>query len=92
VADGRIYIVNHFLDVEIAPGVLVADRLRAPETNSKRSIGAQTKACQDLHGGIVPNFVLLDYVDQEDWHAPERAKGGFIEEAGSTEYGLWYPW
>lgn len=66
-ADGRMYIVNHFLDQEIAPGVKIPDRLRAPTTNSKKSIDKQTNICQGVYGGRAPNFVLLDFVDQGDW-------------------------
>lgn len=64
-ADGRMYIVNHFLDVDIL-GVLIPDRLRAPKTNAasgEGSIGAQAELCRSDHGRL-PNLVLVDFVDQ----------------------------
>ncbi|KAB8233632.1 uncharacterized protein BDW43DRAFT_310982 [Aspergillus alliaceus] len=64
-ADGRMYIVNHFLDVDIL-GVLVPDRIRAPKTNAvsgKGSIGAQSNLCRSLYKRL-PNVVLVDFVDQ----------------------------
>ncbi|KAA8643523.1 hypothetical protein EYZ11_004277 [Aspergillus tanneri] len=63
--DGRMYIVNHFLDVDIL-GVLIPDRIRAPKTNAvsgEGSIGAQADLCQSEHSRL-PNVVLLDFVDQ----------------------------
>lgn len=62
------YIVNHFLDDLVAPGIKVPDRLRAPRTNSKASIRKQLKTCEDLYWGTLPNFVLMDFVDQGDWN------------------------
>lgn len=61
------YIVNHFLDVRIAADVQVPDRLRADETNSQESIGAQTRLCQGLYGRVEPSFVLLNFVERGDW-------------------------
>jgi hypothetical protein len=86
--DGRMYIVNHFLDVEIAPGIKVPDRLRVPRTNSKQSIQKQTKICKDFYWGRLPNFVLLDFVDQGDWNQGGAGKGGFVAEAGKAACGL----
>ncbi|KAE8376725.1 PLC-like phosphodiesterase [Aspergillus bertholletiae] len=64
-ADGRMYIVNHFLDVDVL-GVLVPDRIHAPRTNAISgygSIGAQSDLCQSLYKRL-PNVVLVDFVDQ----------------------------
>ncbi|RAL08181.1 uncharacterized protein BO97DRAFT_437841 [Aspergillus homomorphus CBS 101889] len=64
-ATGRMYIVNHFLDVDIL-GILIPDREHAAETNAvsgESSIGAQADLCLSLHGRR-PNFILLDFVDQ----------------------------
>ena len=72
------YIVNHFLDVQIAPNVQVPDRLRADDTNSKESIDAQTRICQGLHNGAKPNYVLLNFIDQGDWPRQGTANDGFI--------------
>lgn len=59
------YIVNHFLDVEIL-GVKVPDRAHAARTNAVHgdgSIMAQAQRCAGLYGRV-PNVVLLDFVDQ----------------------------
>ncbi|PYH89901.1 PLC-like phosphodiesterase [Aspergillus ellipticus CBS 707.79] len=64
-ATGRMYIVNHFLDVDIL-GILIPDRLRAPETNAVSgdgSIGSQASLCDSMYDRL-PNFILLDFVDQ----------------------------
>lgn len=64
-ADGRMYIVNHFLDVNVL-GVLVPDRIRAPKTNAvsgNGSIGAQSDLCRSMYKRL-PNVVLVDFVDQ----------------------------
>ncbi|PYH82946.1 PLC-like phosphodiesterase [Aspergillus uvarum CBS 121591] len=64
-ATGRMYIVNHFLDVDIL-GILIPDREHAAETNavsSEGSIGAQADLCLSIYGQL-PNVILLDFVDQ----------------------------
>jgi hypothetical protein len=83
-ADGRMYIVNHFLDQEIAPGVKIPDRLRAPKTNSKDSIGKQNTLCEGLYGSRAPNFILLDFVDQGDWN---KVAGGQESFGGKAKDG-----
>lgn len=63
--DNRMYIVNHFLDVEIL-GIKVPDRAHASRTNAVHgdgSIMAQAQLCAGLYGRV-PNVVLLDFVDQ----------------------------
>ncbi|KAL4898217.1 PLC-like phosphodiesterase [Aspergillus ambiguus] len=63
--DGRMYIVNHFLDVDIL-GIKVPDREHASQTNAASgngSIGAQTELCRAAHGRL-PNVILTDFVDQ----------------------------
>ncbi|KAK3682166.1 PLC-like phosphodiesterase [Podospora appendiculata] len=60
--DGRMYIVNHFLDIDIF-GILIPDRLSAPRTNSVSSILAQSDLCYRAWGRV-PNFILLDWIDQ----------------------------
>ncbi|KAL2007895.1 hypothetical protein VTN00DRAFT_7877 [Thermoascus crustaceus] len=75
--DGRMYIVNHFLDVDIL-GILVPDRLSANKTNAATgpgSIGAQSDLCRSIHGRI-PNFVLVDFVDQGDVLRAQDALNG----------------
>lgn len=56
--DGRMYIVNHFLDVEILPGVKVPDLLSAGTTNSAASIRDQCNLCVGTYGRT-PNVVLV---------------------------------
>lgn len=59
------YIVNHFLDVDIL-GVKIPDRAAASTTNAatgKGSIGAQATVCEALYSRA-PNVVLLDFVDK----------------------------
>ncbi|KAF3394342.1 PI-PLC X domain-containing protein 1 [Penicillium rolfsii] len=66
-ASGRMYIVNHFLDVDIL-GVKIPDRGAAGTTNAatgQGSIGAQAAECEGLYQRA-PNAVLLDFVDKGD--------------------------
>ncbi|KAH8431771.1 uncharacterized protein LDX57_009424 [Aspergillus melleus] len=77
-ADGRMYIVNHFLDVDIL-GVLIPDRLRAPRTNAVSgdgSIGAQANLCNSKHGRLA-NVILVDFVDQGQVIAAQNKFNGF---------------
>jgi len=66
---GLMYIVNHFLDIEVlSTGILMPDRGSAPDTNAATgngSIGAQAELCAQQHGAN-PNVVLLDFVDIGD--------------------------
>ncbi|PYI03627.1 PLC-like phosphodiesterase [Aspergillus sclerotiicarbonarius CBS 121057] len=76
-ATGRMYIVNHFLDVDIL-GILIPDRERAPETNAvsgSGSIGAQSDLCESMYDRL-PNFLLLDFVDQGEPIAAQSALNG----------------
>ncbi|KAJ1711220.1 hypothetical protein COH20_000392 [Aspergillus flavus] len=76
-ADGRMYIVNHFLDVNVL-GVLVPDRIRAPKTNAvsgNGSIGAQSELCRSLYKRL-PNVVLADFVDQGEVMKAQNALNG----------------
>lgn len=82
------YIANHFLNVEIVPGIFVPDRLRVEETNSKASIEAETQTCRDVHNGRPPNFILLDFVDKGDWSRVAKPQEGFAEKAGKAFCGL----
>jgi hypothetical protein len=76
-ADGRMYIVNHFLDVDIF-GILVPDRAAAGTTNAATgtgSIGAQASLCKSLYNRQ-PNFVLVDFTDQGNVIAAQNALNG----------------
>ena len=61
--DGRMYIVNHFLDKEVWDmDILVPDNDANFQTNAasgEGSIGAQVELCTQTYGRK-PNFVLLD--------------------------------
>lgn len=64
-ATGRMYLVNHFLDIDIL-GIDIPDEMAASTTNAATgsgSIGAQVGICVGLYGRY-PNVVLLDYFDQ----------------------------
>lgn len=77
-AIGRMYIINHFLDVEIA-GVKIPDREAAAHTNAatgKGSIGANAALCHSLYARE-PNVVLLDFVDRGNVMEAQRELNGF---------------
>ncbi|KAK6856667.1 hypothetical protein PG995_006854 [Apiospora arundinis] len=63
--DGRMYIVNHFLDIELFPGVLIPNLGAAGTTNSLSSILAQSDLCYNQYKRT-PNVVLLDFVSIGD--------------------------
>ncbi|KAI9744018.1 MAG: hypothetical protein M1818_002752 [Claussenomyces sp. TS43310] len=66
-ASGRMYIVNHFLDVSIL-GILIPDTSDDAQTNAATgngSIGAQADLCYGIYGRM-PNFVLVDNFDTGD--------------------------
>ncbi|KAK9328704.1 PLC-like phosphodiesterase [Lipomyces starkeyi] len=65
-ASGRMYLVNHTLNVNpLDLGILIPDRDNAATTNSPASIEAQANLCSALYGRN-PNVMLLDFVDQGD--------------------------
>lgn len=77
-ASGRMYIVNHFLDVDIL-GADVPDRVDAAKTNAvsgEGSIGAQAAECEALYDRA-PNGILLDFVDKGDAIAAQNELNGF---------------
>lgn len=77
-ASGRMYIVNHFLDVDIF-GVKVPDRVHAARTNAATgdgSIGSQASLCEGLYDRA-PNAVLLDFVDKGDAINAQNDLNGF---------------
>lgn len=63
--DGRMYVVNHYLDKEVMGGifsdVLVPDREAAAKTNGVESVGNQVGVCEGLYRRK-PNVVLMDFV------------------------------
>lgn len=72
--DGRMYIVNHYLDIEIA-GILIPDRGAAGTTNSATSIGAQVAICEGLYNRA-PVGVLVDYFDSGDVFTAQKDANG----------------
>lgn len=55
------YIVNHFLDVELdifGEKILIPDVINAPNTNSASSITAQANLCYATYGRT-PNVVMV---------------------------------
>ncbi|KAH8882219.1 PLC-like phosphodiesterase [Thozetella sp. PMI_491] len=63
-ANGRMSIVNHFLDYDIL-GIKIPDQIDASTTNSVSSIVAQADICLGEYGRV-PNFILLDWINQGD--------------------------
>lgn len=65
--DGRMYIVNHFLDMDIF-SIDVPNKGAAGTTNAAQgdgSIGEQAAVCEGLYGRA-PNAIFLDWVDIGD--------------------------
>lgn len=63
--EGRMYVVNHFLDKEIFKGLDVPDKDAANQTNAAQgagSIGEQAAVCEGLYGRN-PHVVFVDWVD-----------------------------
>lgn len=59
--NGRMYIVNHFLDLKLgSTGILIPDDPADATTNSAASIEAQSSICSSMYGQW-PNGVLVDY-------------------------------
>jgi hypothetical protein len=76
--NGKMYIVNHFLDAKIFGGLLVPDRLDLKKTNAatgQGSIGAQVGLCEGLYGKA-PKAVLVDYFNTGDVFTAERSMNG----------------
>lgn len=57
-ATGRMYLVNHYLDVDIL-GILLPDVAADATTNSAASIEGHANRCKALYGSY-PNIVLVD--------------------------------
>jgi hypothetical protein len=77
-ATGRMYIVNHFLDLDIL-GILIPDAVHASDTNAATgnpsSIGNQVSRCAGLYGRY-PNVVLVDYESVGDPMDMEKTDNG----------------
>lgn len=77
-ADGRMYAVNHNLDVDIF-SILVPDRDNIGKTNAATgnpsSIMTQSNLCNGIYKRY-PRAVLLDYVDSGNWKQAELMMNG----------------
>lgn len=76
-ANGRMYIVNHFLDSDIF-GIDIPDNMADTTTNAATgngSIGAQNALCESIYGRE-PNFVLVDMFDRGDVFTAQRNMNG----------------
>lgn len=76
-ADGRMYLVNHYLDKDVL-GADVPDRDAADTTNAASgdgSIGTQASACAGQYNAN-PNVLLLDFVDKGDPIGAQNALNG----------------
>ncbi len=74
---GRMYIVNHFLDISIF-GVDIPDRAADPQTNAATgagSIGAQVAICDGMYVQA-PKGVLVDNFDVGDVFTAQKALNG----------------
>ncbi|KAL8793180.1 MAG: hypothetical protein Q9195_004210 [Heterodermia aff. obscurata] len=67
VATGRLSLVNHFLDIQLAFGIDVPDIANAHLTNANSGVvgnlGDSANACTTAYGKQ-PNFLLVDFFDQ----------------------------
>ena len=76
-ADGRMYIVNHFLDLDL-DGIDIPDNAADNTTNAATgvgSIGAQADLCIGLYGRA-PVGILVDYFDQGNVFAAQNTLNG----------------
>ncbi|KAF3000654.1 hypothetical protein E8E14_007269 [Neopestalotiopsis sp. 37M] len=74
-ADGRMYLVNHNLNLEILPDVLIPNLAEAGTTNSMSSILAQSDICISKYQRD-PNVVLLDFTSIGDGIAAQNELNG----------------
>ena len=75
--DGRMYIVNHFLDLDVS-GILIPDVPADNETNAATgtgSIGAQVDLCEGLYQRA-PKGVLVDNFDKGDVFTAQNVANG----------------
>ena len=74
----KMYILNHYLDTRVA-GWEVPNRRDAKRTNAaegERSIGAQARLCERVHGRM-PRVVLVDYFDKGEVFTVQDRLNGF---------------
>ena len=74
---GRMYIVNHFLDLDIF-GILIPDDAADEQTNAATgsgSFGSQVGLCEGLYG-YNPKGVLVDYFDRGNVFVAQNTMNG----------------
>lgn len=72
----HMYMINHFLDLDLFEGILIPDELSASKTNSVDSILSDAAGCTHLASNRNPSFVLLDWIDQgQAFLAADRLNG-----------------
>ena len=70
------YIVNHYLDIELAVGdILIPNREAAGITNGVKSIGAQVALCEKSYHRA-PVGILVDFFDTGDVFAAQKNANG----------------
>ena len=77
-ATGRMYLVNHYLDLDILD-IDIPDRAAVDTTNAATgggSFGAQAVECEALYGHA-PNVMLADFVDQGQVIEAQNELNGF---------------
>ena len=78
--EGRMYIVNHYLDTSVG-GMVVPNRRDAPRTNAAdenpSSILVRARLCERLHGGKKPRVILVDYFERGQVKKAEDILNGF---------------
>lgn len=66
--DGKMYIMNHFLNRELVPGIDIPDTQHLNQTNAATgngSIGAQADLCEQTYGRG-PDMVLVNFFEYGD--------------------------
>ncbi|KKF97080.1 hypothetical protein CFO_g575 [Ceratocystis platani] len=53
------YMINHFLDIQLPFGIVIPNQFEASSTNSLESITKQAEAC-GVQWGVKPNVILLE--------------------------------
>ncbi|KAJ2898537.1 hypothetical protein MKZ38_003828 [Zalerion maritima] len=73
--EGLMYLVNHYLDVEIAADIFVPNQILIPLTNSLDSIMQQADLCEDTWHRM-PNVLLLDWINIGDATSAQEVLNG----------------
>lgn len=77
--EGRMYIMNHFLQDEVLPNVLIPavdENFQTNAATGEGSIGAQVEVCKGKWGRV-PNFVMVDQFQRGNVFEAQAAMNGF---------------